>query len=67
MSRTRVGSRGDRPLRQNPDFWSGLAATERRVRIPTKPNGSSDGRRARDPSEAEHLVRAKASSPTGAP
>lgn len=37
------------------------------VQIPTKPNGSSDGRRAPDPSEAEHLVRAKASSPTGAP
>src|SRR5439155_14123468 len=28
---------------------------------------SSDGRRTPDPSEAEHLVRGKASTPTGAP
>src|SRR5438094_4156830 len=37
------------------------------VRIPTKPNGWSDRRRTPNPSEAEHLVRAKANSPTGAP
>jgi hypothetical protein len=41
--------------------------TEVLLRIPTKPNGWSDRRRTPSPSEAEHFVRAKTNSPTGAP
>ena len=49
------------------DLLPVLEAAVARVRIPTKPNGSSDPSRTPSPSEAEHLVRAKTSSRTGAP